>query len=133
MNLINEQYRQDYIKSEHHAQDELDKTLLKLSSGAFAVTFAFVSNFIENEPVLVGWLIASWLAWGLSIVISLLSYYLSTLAFRRAINELDSGKEFEDVDPGGHFTKWLNFLNPFSLSLFAIGVVSISIFVTYNL
>lgn len=130
---IKNQYRQDYINSEQHAQDELDKTLIKLSGGAFAVTFAFVSNFIENEPVLVGWLIASWLTWGLSIVCSLASYYLSTLAFRRAIDELDSGKEFEDVDPGGHFTKWLNFLNPFSLLLFAVGVVCISIFVTYNL
>ncbi len=128
-----EQYRQDYIKSEQHSQDELDKTLIKLSGGAFAVTFAFVSNFINGEPALVGWLITSWLAWGLSIVCGLTSYYLSTLAFRRAIDELDSGKEFEDVDPGGHFTRWLNFLNPFSLGFFAVGVVSISIFVTYNL
>ncbi len=130
---LNEKYRQDYIKSEQHAQDELDKTLIKLSGGSFAVTFAFVSNFITGEPVLVGWLIASWLAWGSSIVCSLTSYYLSTLAFRRAINELDAGEDFDGFDPGGFYTKWLNFLNPTSLVLFAYGVISISIFVTSNL
>lgn len=130
---MKEQFRQDYIKSEQHAQDELDKTLIKLSGGAFAITFAFVNNFIDNDPVLVVWLIASWLSWGLSIVCSLVSYYLSTLAFRKAIEELDDGVDFEDVDPGGHYTKTLSFLNPFSLGLFALGVISISVFVTLNM
>jgi len=82
---------------------------------------------------MIGWLITSWLTWGLSIVISLISYYLSALAFRKAIDELDDSKNFEEVDPGGQYTKWLNLLNPFSLALFTFGFVSISIFVTYNL
>lgn len=127
-----EQYRQLYIKSEQYSQEELDKNLIVLSGGAFAITFSFVSNFIAGEPVFVGWLIASWLAWGLCIFTNLLSYYLSTLAFRKAIEELDAGKEFTDVDPGGRFTSWLNVVNPISLILFAFGVVSISVFIIYN-
>ncbi|WP_210510744.1 hypothetical protein [Natronogracilivirga saccharolytica] len=55
------------------------------------------------------------------------------MAFRKAIDELDDSKNFEEVDPGGQYTKWLNLLNPFSLALFTFGFVSISIFVTYNL
>lgn len=128
-----QQYRQDYIKSEQHSQDELDKTLIKLSGGAFAITFAFVSNFIDNEPVLVVWLIASWLSWGASIVCSLTSYYLNTLAFRKAIDELDNGKDFENADLGGYYTKALNILNPISLGLFTAGIICISVFVTLNI
>ena len=127
-----EKYRQLYIESEQDSQDQLDKNLIALSGGAFAITFSFVSNFISDEPVLIGWLIVSWVAWGLSIVTSLLSYYLSTLAFRKAIEELDAGKEFDNVDPGGWFTTWLNVVNPISLVLFAFGVFSISIFAIYN-
>lgn len=133
MEYNKEQYRQDYIKSEQYAQDELDKTIIKLSGGAFAVTFAFVSNFINGEPVLVSWLIASWLAWGFSITSSLASYYLSMLAFRKAIDEPDEGNDFNDSDPGGHFTKTLKILNPLSLFLFIAGVISISVFVTLNM
>lgn len=129
----NEFYRREYIKSEQYSQDELDKTLIKLSGGAFAVTFAFVGNFINDEPIIVGWLIASWLAWGLSIVCSLVSYYLSTLAFRKAIEELDAEKGLEEVDPGGRFAKIIRWLNPVSLTLFAIGIISISVFVICNL
>lgn len=130
---MKEKYRQNYIESENHAQDELDKTIIKLSAGSFAVTFAFVDNFIQAEPVLTGWLIASWLSWGLSIVVSLISYYLSVLAFRKAIEELDKGMDFKEVDPGGHYTKWLVFLNPLSLILFASGMICIAIFITNNL
>ena len=127
-----EKYRQMYIEGEQDSQEDLDKSLIALSGGAFAVTFSFVSNFIDGEPVLIGWLISSWLSWGLCIVASLFSYYLSTLAFRSAIEELDDGKDFEDVDPGGRFTTCLNIVNPVSLGLFVFGVISISVFVIYN-
>ena len=130
---IREKYRQDYIKSEQEMQDELDKTLIKLSGAAFLVTFAFVDNFIQDEPITKYWLIASWLCWGASIVSSLYSYYLSTKAFREAIKQIDNNVEFKDIDPGGKHTIAVMRLNKLSLFLFTVGIVCISIFVTNNL
>ena len=130
---LREKYRQGYIDSEYHAQDELDKTIITLSGGAFAVTFAFIDNFIEGEPVLVWVLISCWILWGISILLSLSSYYFSTLAFRKAIEEIDEEKDFDEIDPGGYYATILKFLNPAALASFALGLILIAIFVNKNI
>ncbi len=83
--------RKDYIESEHHAQDQVDKAVLTLSGGAFGVSFAFMNDVVGNDPHHLGWILAAWVAWGLSITLILITFYTSNEAFRRA----NSGFEWQ--------------------------------------
>ncbi len=120
--------RKDYVESEHHAQDQFDKAVLTLSGGAFGVSFAFMNDVVGDDPHYLLWILLAWSAWGLSITLILITFYTSNEAFRRAIRNLDEGKENGGV--WSTATSWLNF---FAGTLFVLGVLFLVLFVALNL
>lgn len=136
MSDFNEQiseYRKALLDLEQKTQSAYDKAVMTLSGGALGLTFTFLKDVVGqrqlNSP---GWLLVAWICWGVSITMTLASFYTAGVALRTAVRQTDE-KEIYLTLVGGTYntvTKYLNFL---SGSLFFIGVCSIVIFVTQNL
>ncbi len=127
------EYRQELIESKSASQDQLDKALLTLSAGAFGITFAFIDNFITGSPKAVGWLFTSWIAWGCTISMSLVAFYLTIKSFAKSITKLDKEPESMFKNPFNTYDKTVKVLNLLSLTGFIIGLITIGIFVKINL
>ena len=133
MNEQLQEYRLLLIKAEQKAQEDFDKTVLSLSGGALGISFAFVKDIVGNKPLTnSGFLVASWIAWGISVTCVLTSFYCSQQALRRAIKQVDEGEIYEQT-PGGFLSKLTAGLNALGAVLFLVGVVLIVIFVSNNL
>jgi hypothetical protein len=126
------EYRETLIAAEQQAQQQYDKAILTLSGGAFGISFAFIDKVVGSAPASVSWLLVAWVAWGASITVALLSFYSSTLALRRAIEQVNAESVYEDT-PGGRFARATKLLNATGGALFFVGVVSLIIFVSKNL
>ena len=125
-------YRAHLIAAEQKAQEAYDKTLLTLSGGAFGISFAFADKFVGEIPQDVGWLLAAWIAWAISMAAILFSFFFSNKALRNAIEQVDSGT-IHIGQVGGRFTAITASLNIAGGALFVIGTVCLVVFVALNL
>jgi len=125
-------YRAQLVEAEHASQTAFDRTLLALSGGALGLSLTFVGTFIgHNAARAIGWLWGSWVLWAVSLSVMLISHYLSTLAMRKAIAQLDQGRIY-DESPGGVFDVLIKVLNPMGGVLFLAGVATIIVFAIQN-
>ena len=93
----------------------------------------FLKDVIGSNPIEHPcFLLAAWLTWALSTISVLASFYLSHLALRRAIAQIDDGTIYQQP-VGGDFARWTAILNATGAILFLVGVCWISIFAGYNL
>jgi hypothetical protein len=128
-----DEYRVELLRTEQRSQAEFDKTLLTLSGGALGVSFAFVNQFLgEEPPVATAALIVAWACWIASLAGVLLSHYFSTLALRKAVRQVDEGTILME-SVGGRFDKAVAVLNAAGGILFIAGLIAIGYFVTSNL
>jgi hypothetical protein len=128
-----DQYRLILISAEQKAQEDFDKSVLTLSSSALGVTFAFIKEIVGNKPPINSELISyAWLSWVISISTVLISFFFSTLAFRKAIKQLDSG-DIHKTHPGGWYDCVTGILNAIGGLLFIAGVILALIFAYTNL
>ena len=127
------EYRKWLVAAEQKSQEGFDKTVLSLSGGALGISFVFLKDIIgPKEVVLWGFLLAAWLSWAFSTFSVLTSYYLSHLALRRAIFQVDCGTIYSQK-PGGVFNCWTAILNATGVVLFLVGVCCITVFAGANL
>jgi hypothetical protein len=125
-------YRALLIEGERKSQEDYDKTLITLSGGALGVSFAFVKDIVGDNPITcTDLLLWSWIFWGISLFIMLLSFYFGQRAFRKAINQVDQGNE-PDI-PGGIFSPLTQVANVLGGVFFLVGIVLIAFFANYNL
>jgi hypothetical protein len=127
------EYRSRLEILEQKAQEDFDKTVLSLSGGALGISFAFIKDIVNTDilvnPLL---LILSWICWGLSVAVVLVSYYTSHLALRKAIRQVDVGDIRKSL-PGGIADYITAICNALGGILFFIGIVLISVFVWHNM
>ena len=131
MNDLKE-YRNQLISAEQKAQDDFDKTILSLSSGALGISFVFLKDIIGNAPVSNFLLVIAWLSWALSSTSVLVSFYLSHKALRYAIKQVDFNKIREE-HPGSWYDKFTGFFNGLGLILFVTGLFSMIWFIILNI
>lgn len=130
---VNPAYRQSLLTAEQKSQEDFDKTVLSLSGGALAISFIFVKDIVGDQPIRNSiYLLYAWVLWALSSFIVLLSFYLSHLALRKAIQQLDGGVIHKET-VGGIYSKIISIINPFGALLFFLGIVSMGFFVYENL
>jgi hypothetical protein len=124
-------YRSDLIKGKRSAEEHFDKAVLTLSGGGLGISFAVIDQFTGDTIYNLKVLIFSWSCWGVSIMSALLSYYLSPIAYSKAIKQLDKGNIYLQ-HPGGCIDQTVGICNFLSAFLFIAGVISIIIFVALN-
>lgn len=125
-------FKKMYLDDESYAQNELDKNLLKLSGGAFAISFIFIDKLIMSNPIYTWLLVLSWVYWVTSILTVLLSYRYCVSANRVAFQDL----EYPDKhDKGVELERTSNriiILNDLSIYSFILGVLAMIIFISIN-
>lgn len=127
------EYRKWLVAAEQKSQEDFDKTVLYLSGGALGISFTFVKDIVGSQPIVLSTLlITAWFAWAFSTFSVLSSYYLSHLALRRAISQVDDGTIYKQP-PGGRFACLTAILNATGAVLFLAGVCCITVFAGANI
>lgn len=127
-----DKYREQLASFEQRAQAIFDRTVIALSGGALGVSFALIDKFRAGAPPRsLGFLMAAWAAWTLSLTAVLLSHYFGTLAVRKALGQASSGTLYTER-VGGRFDVAVVWLNGVGALLFVVGVAPMGVFVWLN-
>jgi len=115
---------------ESESYKSFDKALLSFSSGAIALSVAFIEKFSTYCYSL---LIVSWCLWTISIISQLASYILSAKAIREEMRILNEQYKDHTKDVGKNmYTGWPTILNVIALGAFLIGVICFLVFIFIN-
>lgn len=119
------------------ASRSYDKYILTLAAGTFGLSLLFLERLTNGPVGQTKWfLITSWIAFGASILSTLLSFLLGQESSSKEIEILDSKfkraiKEDENVK--NSFSTWIKWLNRVSMILFIIGVILLATFSSLNI
>ncbi len=128
-----EDYRRHLLDLYQKSQEDYDKTVLSLSSGALGISFAFVKDIVGSNPIVESSILYwAWICWGASVACVLVSHLTSSLSLRKAIQQVDN-KDVHAKRVGGLYDIITSFLNPMGGLLFLSGLILIILFVKRNL
>lgn len=127
------EYRQHLVETLQKVSESYDKTVITLSGGALAVSFTFIKDFVgtnqAENPELLFW---SWVLLSISLGSVLLSLFFGTLAFRKAIRQVDDGTIYNSK-PGGGFGRMTIILHSSGALFLIVGILLLGSFVYTNL
>jgi hypothetical protein len=126
-------HRRRLIEADHKASEIYDKTILTLSGGALAVSFAFLKDIVPHPDPSTVWRLAwGWTALVASLVAILLSMLFGRWGLRRQVKQVDMGKIWSE-HPGGWASRLTSWLNVIAAAAFVIGVGLLVWFAVANL
>lgn len=119
------------------ASRDYGKYILTLAAGTFGLSLLFVERIATNPKEQTEWfLIAAWIAFGASILSTLLSFLFGQESCSKEIEILDSkysGAIKDDNKAKNIFITWTKWLNRVSMVLFIVGVILLITFSSLNL
>lgn len=119
--------------------ESFDRNILTLSSGALALSLAFIKDIVPiGKTVFVAWLFASWTAFALCILVTLVSFRISIHALEKTIPHLrkyylESQADSFDKHLESLWTKAVDWCAHLGIFFFFVGLVSTMVFVTANI
>jgi len=139
--------RKSYAKSMNQVADMLNKYMLILSSGTFGLSLTFVRTMKDGVRY-PGCLLAGWIFFALSILVTLLAFLFGENAFQEAMREVRNLlKNVEDVKSlhslralederkydsrGGNWTRYITLMEVLSVVFFGVGIIFL-IYFTYS-
>lgn len=125
-------YRDMLVDMEQKTMASYDKTLISLSTGALGLSIVFLKDIFTETPTFICLLVISWIMWGLSLCLILISFYFSSLSFRYAIKQVDKNV-INNETPGGVYSIFCNILTPISGFFFMLGILFFIIFTVKNI
>jgi len=130
--------RRDFlIDVEREASRHFDKYILTLAAGTFGLSLLFVERIAPHPKDGTEWLlIAAWVAFGASILSTLVSFLSGQESCSKEIEILDGkyrGDIKDEKEIKNRFVTWTKWLNRVSMFLFIVGVIFLIIFSALNL
>lgn len=126
------EYRKLLQDLEVKSLESYDKSVMTLSGGGLAISFAFLNDIIGDGAIICNsLLLISWTAWSLSILSVIFSFLCSHYALNKAIVSIDKNENTKRL--GGGFDLLTRILNFSSGILFFIGTICMVIFATKNI
>lgn len=126
------EYRRLLVGLEQKSTEAFDKAVLSLSGGALGLSIAFLNNIRgQNAAERDDFLLGAWILWATSLVLTLISFWLSSRAMQMAIKQLDEGRLAQE-HPGGLWDMATKLLTPLAGLGFIGGVVLMIVFVHSN-
>jgi hypothetical protein len=124
--------RSNLIKSEYHAADQFDKTLITLSTGSLYLSFYFVKDFESDNYCLLGIALSLFI---ISIIMVLLSFLLSERAFRKQLEILDKKYDLDDKNYSEEniYSNLIKYLQTTSFVSLIFGMIFLTFFYFSNL
>ena len=126
--------RRMLVQAEWDSAKSFDKTIVTLSAGALALSLTFVRE-IAPQPGYVALLFLAWGAFGISLLLILLSFLFGQYDMRRQREIVDEMYESQE-DSSEARNGWClatGVLNTVSLLAFLTGVVFLAVFAACNL
>ncbi len=129
-------YRDEMVSGLTNAYMLMDRSILALSSGSLGISLAFLRDSSDIR----GWsaivlLIPSWVAFGTSIISTVVSFRLSVLDHKRQVKWADKtlhiGKDAKG-EPEDYYRKKVELLNVISLVSFVVAILLTVLFVSVN-
>lgn len=132
MNDGDKRYEQELYKALSYSNEQFDKNILFIASGALAISFAFVEKLVPHLETAKdkNCLINAWYCFGCVIFISLVCHFISILSIRWSI----TNHQKKDFEKGmGSWNKATRILN-FTLILgLLIGIILLINFIKQNI
>ena len=126
-------YLEDALSSEKKSQEELDKLLVYLSGGGLAISLVFIREVVgENPMASPALLVNAWVLWGFSLLMVMLAYAFSNLAWRKLIGQIRKDTVHSER-PGGAYNRITGLLNYGSMAAFIAGLCLMILFAKANL
>jgi hypothetical protein len=120
--------------AERESIAQFGKTILTLTSGAFAVSFIFLKDVTDPaDAANKGCLIAAWVFWSAAMLCTLLSFYTNLLAPRHAQKLFSRGRRGLDLMEACLMDKVTRSLTPLAGVWFMGGLILMIVFVATNL
>ena len=114
-----------------------DKYVLTLASGALALSLTFIEKIVPHPDAnTISILIGAWAAFGLSILLTLVSFLFSQKACRKNIDTIDGllTKAFDyNNQPPNRLAIFTDLLNWISMFSFVTGVALLTAFTVRNI
>ncbi len=127
-------HREFLLAATQKAQEEFDKSVLWLSSGALGVSFTFLKDLIYANQIESLWLLlVAWMCWTLSIFAVFFSYHFSRLALKTTISKIDNGTIYDSPVANERFATFTKWLNRFGVIFLFVGIIFIILFSYFNL
>jgi hypothetical protein len=113
-------------------EENLDKSVLAISTGALGVSLTFIEKIAPNpaRESLLAW---AWGLWAATFCASLLSGWLGQCSYERAIENLDREQREKKPFEVNHYAAWTRWVTFASLVLLVAGVVCFTVFTYVNL
>ena len=127
-----QQYIQELYNTLSYSNQQFDKNVLFIASGALGVSFAFIDKLVPNLDNAIGknYLINAWYCFAGVIFISLISHFISSLSIRWSITNY--GKD--NMDRGVKKWNWaIRGLNIFMMIGLLIGTLLLIRFINQNI
>ncbi len=125
------------IDVEREASRHFDKYILTLAAGTFGLSLLFFERIAPHPKDGTEWLlIAAWVAFGASILSTLVSFLSGQESCSKDIEMLDGkyrGAIKGEKEIKNRFVTWTKWLNRVSMLLFIVGVIVLIIFSALNL
>ncbi len=129
---------EEYIKAKYQAlsygNEQFDKNVLFIASGALGISFGFIEKVVPNLTSAVNkhFLIDSWYCFASVIFISLVAHFISILANRWAIvNDDMEDAKYNKIS--GRWNLGIRALNIFMILGLFFGVILLVLFVKQNI
>ena len=130
---------EDYIQQKYqvlnYSNDQFDKNVLFIASGALGISFGFIEKVVPNLDSTTNqcFLIDSWYCFGGVIFISLLAHFISMMAIRWSIRENNNycTDKYQKVEKAWNYT--VRGMNIFMIVGLFTGIVLLIAFVKHNI
>jgi hypothetical protein len=127
-------YRFSLMEQKSKSDDDFEKYITFISSGALGLTITFIDKISPLKDSAAIWLIATgWILLTFTLLINLLSHFLSSRYYERTIQDIDDDFDYEDVvDRIDKRNKIISNLNLISIILLGLGIISILTYIIIN-
>lgn len=126
-------YRISVSENKSKSQDDFEKYINLMASGALALTLTFLEKIVViDQAIFKGFIVTGWFLLPITLLSNLYSHYKSIIDSDETLKDIDENKFddiFKNIEKRNLTINWLNRISIWSLIL---GVLCIITFVTIN-
>ncbi len=135
LELFNEHRKQAW-QDIQASTDQFDKSLLTLSSGALALSLAFIKDLVPFKAAVgVSWLYVSWMSFVVCIIVTLFSFQISVQALKLNLEHVRKyyiEKKDEYFAKQNLWSKAVSWCSVLGGGFFLLGIICTMVFVFKN-
>ncbi len=128
------EYRLSLLEHKSKSDDDFEKYITFISSGALGLTITFIDKITPLEEAIYFWLIAvGWILLAITLLVNLFSHYQSSRFTEKSIDEIDDNIDYFELRKNlERRNRIIDFYNKASIYSLFIGVIFILLYVIIN-